>query len=495
MALPVAMDHTKRRDMRSEDLRIIFYSCRAAMVNGVLRPGIQKELANQLGFEKKSISKQWRKMSDKLAPLLYNRAEEDHLEIIQDNAHILFATGHGDRRKGKFKWDRVVLGEMVKGVPLKSRRTVWNLAGTVDIPKSTIQSFLKPISQKRNNANKVLVRHTSNLRPTLTATNKRARFDFCISQINNGTLHLRHPKYCAQYDKVHIDEKWFYLTQDGERYILAPGEEPPKRHVKHKNFILKVMFLCAQARPRYDHSAQRMWDGKLGIWPIGNYTIAQRNSVNRPAGTQEWKNDTFDREAYKELLKEKVFQAIIEKWPAGEWADNNFVIKVQQDGAGGHCDHDDPDITEYLQSVFLNEKIELYTQPANSPDLNLLDLGLFNAIQAAYWKHSPRTHVQLIAMVQATYEEFPISTINRVWLSLMTCFNEVIALNGDNTYKVPHMNKSRLERLGLLPDTIDVSDKALEVAGLRRTCISYCCYCQSLAFTTPNSLAKFTLFV
>jgi hypothetical protein len=74
------MDPTKRRDMRSEDLRIIFYSCRAAMVNGVLRPGIQGELARQLGFEKKSISKQWSRMSKKLAPLLVNQDEEDHLE-------------------------------------------------------------------------------------------------------------------------------------------------------------------------------------------------------------------------------------------------------------------------------------------------------------------------------------------------------------------------------------------------------------------------------
>jgi hypothetical protein len=43
----------KRRDTSVEDRRIIFYSCRAAMVNGVVRHGIQAELANQLGFKKK----------------------------------------------------------------------------------------------------------------------------------------------------------------------------------------------------------------------------------------------------------------------------------------------------------------------------------------------------------------------------------------------------------------------------------------------------------
>jgi hypothetical protein len=43
----------KRRDTTVEDRRIIFYSCRTAMVNGAVRPGIQEELARQLGFKKK----------------------------------------------------------------------------------------------------------------------------------------------------------------------------------------------------------------------------------------------------------------------------------------------------------------------------------------------------------------------------------------------------------------------------------------------------------
>ena len=33
---------------------------------------------------------------------------------------------------------------------------------------------------------------------------------------------------------------------------LAPNEEPPHRTVGHKSHILKVMFLCAVARPRYN---------------------------------------------------------------------------------------------------------------------------------------------------------------------------------------------------------------------------------------------------
>jgi hypothetical protein len=62
-----------------------------------------------------------------------------------------------------------------------------------------------------------------------------------------------------------------------------------------------------------------------------------------------------------------------------------------------------------LSSIHLEDKVKLYTQPANPPDLNILDLGLFNAIQAAYYRMSPRNQVQLITMVKQTYERFAVN--------------------------------------------------------------------------------------
>ena len=31
-------------------------------------------------------------------------------------------------------------------------------------------------------------------------------------------------------DLIHIDEKWFYLTKDGQCFIIAADEEEPYRH-------------------------------------------------------------------------------------------------------------------------------------------------------------------------------------------------------------------------------------------------------------------------
>ena len=94
-------------------------------------------------------------------------------------------------------------------------------------------------------------------------------------------------------DTIHIDEKWFYMTKINNRYILVVGEEPPKRTVANKHSIRNVMFLCAQARPR-ELADGSHWDGKIGIWPIGDWEPAKKSSKNRPAGTLEWKNHSVD---------------------------------------------------------------------------------------------------------------------------------------------------------------------------------------------------------
>jgi hypothetical protein len=78
--------------MSSEDLCYIFYAVRSSMVNDRPKPGIFKKLAYQLSYDSKTIWGQWKKMKKKLAILLSNQPEEDHIGIIAAGSHILFAT-------------------------------------------------------------------------------------------------------------------------------------------------------------------------------------------------------------------------------------------------------------------------------------------------------------------------------------------------------------------------------------------------------------------
>jgi len=80
---------------------------------------------------------------------------------------------------------------------------------------------------------------------------------------------------------VHVNKKWFELTEDSVSYILAQNEVEPHREGKklHKP---RIMFLCAIAKPRYDPHTKKMWDGKIGMWPFALQVPAQRSSTNRP---------------------------------------------------------------------------------------------------------------------------------------------------------------------------------------------------------------------
>ena len=62
---------------------------------------------------------------------------------------------------------------------------------------------------------------------------------------------------------------------------------------------------------------------------------------------------------------------IIEKWPRRARQLRKFFI--QQDGAKNDICEDDKEFNNALMEQNINA--ELYTQVANSPDVNLLDLG------------------------------------------------------------------------------------------------------------------------
>ena len=269
--------------------------------------------------------------------------------------------------------------------------------------------------------------------------------------------HFRDPvdpsKYQDMRDRIHLDEKWFFLTREKERYLLVLDEKNLKHCVKHKSHITKVMFLCAVVRPRFNTSANSWWDGKLGIWPIGHWELAQWGSKNRPKGTLVWKNKTVTKVIYRDLLINKLIPAILDKWPRRDRMSR--TIYIQQDGAKNHICEDDEEFNNALTEQEIDAK--LYTQTPNSPDVNLLDLGFFRAIQS-FNDASPKNEAELIQSVQDAYENYLRHKLNWTWLTLQSCFNQIILHHGDNDYSIEHILKAKLERQGQLPDILDVVD-------------------------------------
>jgi hypothetical protein len=63
--------------------------------------------------------------------------------------------------------------------------------------------------------------------------------------------------------------------------IHSMNEAPPHtKTVQHKSHIMKVMFLCALARPRYNNTTRQWFDGLIGIYPVGELDMYKLTSAN-----------------------------------------------------------------------------------------------------------------------------------------------------------------------------------------------------------------------
>jgi len=181
--------------MGVEDQKVIFFVVRSTIVNGGMKTGIFRELANQLGFERRAVARQWRNMETSLRDLLHNQTEELHAGIIEESHHILFKVNHSARRLGKYKHNRAELQQRIKDIPFKERKTRRLLAARLNLPLSTTQCLVRD----RRKGPKVwyggamIKVYSSSIKLALTDGNKLHRFLYCRAKIREATIHMRNP--------------------------------------------------------------------------------------------------------------------------------------------------------------------------------------------------------------------------------------------------------------------------------------------------------------
>ncbi|OMO51720.1 hypothetical protein COLO4_37543 [Corchorus olitorius] len=270
--------HKRRYNMLSNEERMAIYRiCLENSIYGKLKDGTKKILASSFGVCTKSIQCLWK------------RAKET------GNVYHMKTKNCGRKR---IQLD----SDQFREIPLSRRSTLRSMADALKISKSTLHRLLKIGA---------ILRHSSPLRPNLTLEKKITRLRFCLKKLESNDSTFK-----DMYDTIHIDEKWFYLTKKSVNYYLLPDEEEPHRNCKSKNFIPKVMFLAALARPRFDVAGNVLFSGKIGVFPLVTKESAKRSSVNRPAGTLETKPiTTMNKDFMKTFLIDKVLPAIREKWP------------------------------------------------------------------------------------------------------------------------------------------------------------------------------------
>uniref|UniRef100_A0AAW1M2U1 Transposase n=1 Tax=Saponaria officinalis TaxID=3572 RepID=A0AAW1M2U1_SAPOF len=265
--------------------------------------------------------------------------------------------------------------------------------------------------------------HSSAIRPLLTKQNKIARLHWVLGKISASSLG-GNLIYDAMYDVVHIDEKFFYKTRTTQKYYLLPNEPQPHRTCQSKRFISKIMFMAAVAKPRYDEDGVVLFDGKIGIFPFVYKAEAMRSSKNREKGTLE--------------------------------------VKPIENNAKPHISPQDLDFLGVAKSDGFD--MDLVFQPPNSPDLNILDLGFFRSIQTIQHKKSPKSILQLVDSVCKAYDEIDNEKLKFVWVSLHGCMNEILRVEGNNSYSIPHIGKKRVQRTELVETKVSPNKECLQKA-------------------------------
>ncbi|XP_030969825.1 uncharacterized protein LOC115990103 [Quercus lobata] len=265
------------------------------------------------------------------------------------------------------------------------------------------------------------------------------------------------------FNYVHVDEKWFYMSKESKKYYLLPREQEPLHARKSKRFITNVVVLDAVAQPRFDSSGNQEFNGKIPIFPFTYKELAKRTSKNSVAGTVETKLvSSVTKDVIRSCLIEEVlevFLAIRAKCPH----DTKNVIFIQQDNAKPHIEPNDPEFLEVASSDGFN--INISCQLPNSPDMNVLYLGFFRAIQSLQHLEAPSKVDDFVNAIEKAFHDLPSQSLNHVFLTLQQCMIEVIKYFRGNNYKLTHMGKEKLEKFGPLPLQLgcdrDIVEKAI----------------------------------
>ncbi|XP_074314690.1 uncharacterized protein LOC141649922 [Silene latifolia] len=329
--------------------------------------GVNVRGCSTIGVTRKAITNLWNKA----------KQQRDAGEVINVISKL----------KGKKCKPRLVFDDAkFKSLDLEQKTTQARVAAAMQCSQSMVSKWV---------TDKVIKTDTNALKPGLTDKNKLCRLIFSMSQLYYDDICSK-VMFKDQSNVIHIDEKWFYITKDGQRFYLSQTEPDPYRSVQSKTFIGKIMFMCAVGRPQYSENNDVIFDGKIGIWPFVYLEPAKRNSKNRVVGTMETKPiESITKQVVKDMLLGKVFE-IKRKWPKNA----SKTIYIQQDNARPHINNSDAILEQSDKLDGWN--IQLVQQPPNSPDLN-------------------------------------------------GCMLEVLQLRGHNKYKIPHMHKSKLAKEGRLP--------------------------------------------
>ena len=166
-----------------------------------LQQGAFKEACDIFGCSKSTVYRLWWQAQNSLA------------------AGNVIVAALSPLKKGRCGQKKIELNaDAVREIPLSRRQSMRSLASALNVPLTRVFRRLKEGKLRR---------HSSNVKPLLTDSNKQQRVWFCLSKIDPISIEMREHKFRDFFDMVYIDEKWFYMTRIKNNYYLLPDEAWP----------------------------------------------------------------------------------------------------------------------------------------------------------------------------------------------------------------------------------------------------------------------------
>jgi hypothetical protein len=124
-------------------------------------------------------------------------------------------------------------------------------------------------------------------------------------------------------------------------------------------------------------------------------------------------------------------------------------VKIQQDGASPHTGLNNNNRIARFGSTG-GWKFNVFNQPAQSPDLNILDLGLFHSLKCMVGSIKQRADNidGMIIKVKLAYSNYDYKTLDHIWAHLFAVYNAILQDNGGNQYKAPHSGVRKNAQIG-----------------------------------------------
>lgn len=133
--------------------------------------------------------------------------------------------------------------DMLCAVPIEKRTTIRSLSVALGMTHSTVYRLIK-----RGRLRAL----TNSIKPSLKAINKRNIIEYILSHVIPSNVESK-PKFSAMYNVIHMDVKWFYMSNETQSNYLFPWEEELYR-------VVQSMFMGVVARPIMDANGEVVWD-------------------------------------------------------------------------------------------------------------------------------------------------------------------------------------------------------------------------------------------